>query len=169
MHSKPLAMVFDVESVGLHGDAFAVAYVVVSPQNGIIDESLFACDMTIAKGTDQAREWCLQNIPALHPTHHCLREMRDAFWNCWMNWQKQGAILVAEAAWPVEARFLNSCVEDDLLNREWNGPHPLFDLTSMQLINHGPPLCSRTRSPENLPEHHPLLDARHSAQLWMKF
>ncbi|MEQ1831199.1 MAG: hypothetical protein ABL921_34955 [Pirellula sp.] len=169
MRNKPIAMVFDVESIGLHGQSFAVAYIVISKEGKALEEAVFACSPDIAIGSAQDREWCRANIPPLEKTHSSLPEMRDSFWARWIFWKQEGAVLVAEVAWPVEARFLAACVDDDPESRRWEGPHPLVDLTSLQLLEHGPPLNNRPRLPEHLPEHHPLADARHSVALWNQY
>ena len=165
----PMAIVMDVESIGLHGEGFAVAYVVVSSEGKVLEEGLFACDPSLAQGTEESRKWVSENVPMLEYTFKSPRGVRDAFWAVWLKWRALGAYLVAEGGWPVEARFLAACVDDCPKSRGWEGPFPLVELSSMQLLSKGPPLRMRERLNNELPVHNPLADARHSARLWLEF
>ena len=44
-------MVFDVESIGLHGDGFAVAWVVVNRSGQRLGEGCMACPRDLCAGT----------------------------------------------------------------------------------------------------------------------
>jgi hypothetical protein len=68
-------------------------------------------------------------------------------------------------AWPVEARFLAACVDDNPMTHEWSGPYPLHDLASVLMAAGRDPLAKNERLPGELPEHDPLADARQSARL----
>jgi molybdopterin/thiamine biosynthesis adenylyltransferase len=56
-------MVFDVESVGLHGEGFAVAWVVVSSEGERLGEGCMACDPDQCEGTNENRQWVTANVP----------------------------------------------------------------------------------------------------------
>lgn len=163
--SSPSFFVFDVESIGLHGEGFAVGWVVVGKTGAIYEESYLACLPGAASGPRASREWVEKNIPPIPITHHTPRAVRDAFWSVWKLWKASGAVLVADCTWPVEARFLARCVDDDPEGREWEGPYPLHDLASVLLANGADPLAKRDRRDDELPEHHPLRDAKQSARL----
>lgn len=160
-----LFMVFDVESIGLHGEGFAVGYVVVNDKGERLEEAMFACDPGGCMGSDDGHAWVIANVPPLDVRNAGPRQVRDAFWDRWMLWKAKGATLVADCAWPVEARFLASAVRDDLDSREWQGPYPLHDLASVLLALGRDPLATNERLPDELPAHHPLHDARQSARL----
>jgi hypothetical protein len=162
-----LFMVFDVESIGLHGEGFAVGWIVVGSKNplGYVKSGCYCCPPQQAKGTDGNRLWVAQNVPVMEPTHASPREVRDAFWAEWVDWKNEGAVLVADCCWPVEARFLAACVDDDPQAREWEGPYPLHDLASVLLALGRDPLATNERMPGELPVHHPLADALQSARL----
>jgi hypothetical protein len=164
-HHPAYFMVFDVESIGLHGEAFAVGYVVVNRLGAKMAEGTLACDPTQARGTDEDRAWVQENIPALPPTQMQPYGVRNHFWQRWLEWREQGAVLVADCAWPVEARFLAACVDDAKAERNWEGPCPLHDLASVLLALGRDPLATNERLPDELPAHHPLNDARQSARL----
>lgn len=163
-----LFMVFDVESVGLHGEGFSVGWIVVdADKNRIITSAQYACDPARAKGTDESREWLAKNVPVPRQGYNCSspRGVRDEFWRAWQYGKTKGALLVADCCWPVEARFLVACVDDDPKEREWDGPYPLHDVASIILANGGDPMVKHLREPEELPEHDPMADARQSARL----
>lgn len=163
-----LFMVFDVESIGLHGEGFAVAYVVVDSDGNKHEEDVFACPPDRCYGTSKNRAWVAENIPPIQVTHAEPDDMRTAFWNRWLSWRACGAVLVADCCWPVEARFLANCVEEDIDSREWQGPYPLHDLASILLAVGKDPLATNERLPDELPVHDPLADARQSARLLLE-
>lgn len=165
MIKNKLFMVFDVESIGLHGEGFAVAYVVMRRDGEILDEVCLSCSPDAASGSQDSRLWVASNVPLLEPRFRTPREVRNEFWRRWIVWKGVGAALVADCAWPVEARFLAAAVDDDLHVREWSGPYPLIDLSSMLLARGRDPLGTFERLPDELPAHHPLADARQSARL----
>lgn len=158
-------MVFDVESIGLHGEAFAVAWVVVNRNGQIIDEGCMACDPSLCKGTDENRLWVKQNVPEILINSPSKLYLRRRFWEVWLYWKGEGAVLVSDCGWPVEANFLSACVNDNITEREWQGPYPLYDLSSVMLTLGKNPLTSNERLLNELPAHHPLMDARQSARL----
>lgn len=158
-------MVFDVESIGLHGEAFAVAWVVIDNKGTRLDEGCLACEPEICSGADENRKWVSENVPKLEVTSPTKRHLRNTFWHIWRYWSEQGAVLVADCAWPVEANFISSCVKLNHNEREWQGPYPLHDLASILLAIGKDPLEITQRLPEELPLHHPLMDARQSARI----
>lgn len=157
-------MVFDVESVGLHGEGFAVAWVVVNRNGDRLDEGCLACDSSQCAGSDEARLWVAENVPPISVTSPTKQHLQNTFWHEWRRWADQGAALVADCAWPVEANFLSACVKQNHAEREWNGPYPLHDLASILLAHGSDPLALADRLPDELPAHHPLMDARQSAR-----
>lgn len=157
-------MVFDVESIGLHGEGFAVGWVVVNRHGARLAEGLLSCDPSICSGRPEDRDWVRANIPAMKPTHGSPAEVCSAFWVEWLRWAGQGAMLVADCAWPVEANFLSACVRLEPGGRAWTGPYPLLDLASIIWAKGGDPLELSERLADELPAHHPLMDARQSAR-----
>jgi hypothetical protein len=162
-----LFLVFDVESVGLHGEGFAVGWVVVTPDDEL-DRGRLACDPVDAQGTDEDRAWIGANLPRLPANCASPHEVRGRFWDVWREWKARGAVLVADCAWPVEARFLAACVDDDREARKWAGPYPLHDVATARLAAGLDPLASEERRPGEEPKHCPLADARQSARLFLE-
>lgn len=162
-----ICFVFDVESIGLHGEGFAVGYIVIDSLTHIpLDSGRFACNPDSAIGTETGRDWVKANCPALTITHDNPEQVRFAFWQKWLEWKTKEGIMFAECAWPVEARFLAATIDDNHTEREWEGPYPLHDIASIRLaigvIN---VLESCLRYEAELPIHDPLADARQSARL----
>ena len=164
--SNDLFMVFDVESIGLHGEGFAVGWTVVRE----LGKTPLAEGIAVSRTDDPLPQWVVENVlphlPA--PTHDTARKVRDAFWAVWARWREEGARLAADVAWPVEARFLAACVDDDPAAREWSGPYPLIDISSVCLAVGHDSLAADERWPSELPVHNPLADARQSARLLLE-
>lgn len=167
MLRSKLFMVIDVESVGLHGEGFAVGFVVVRLDGTEVACGRFACDPAEAQGEDQGREWIAEHLPPFALNCHGPREVRDSFWAQWEFWKHDGAVLVADCAWPVEARFLAACVDDAPASRGWIGPYPLYELASLLLVVGADPTQAFGRGPGEEPKHDPLADARQSGRLWV--
>lgn len=157
--------VFDVESVGLHGEAFAVAGGVYSEDGQVDWEFRFAAPRELAWGEDSDREWINQNVPPMVATHPTLIEMRNAFWAEWEKAKAQGATMAAECLWPVEGGFVQQCVRDNLSERKWGGPYPFLEISSVLLAAGMDPMAEYERHSEELPKHDPTADARQSARL----
>ncbi len=159
-------MVFDVESIGLHGEGFAVGYVVIDGGSRV-DEGCYACPPETAAGLTANRKWVSENVPKLAYNCEGPRQVRQRFWADWLRERAAGAVLVADCAWPVEARFLIACVDDSLATNEWDGPYPLHDLASILLALGKDPLVAGDRLLDE-PAHDPLGDARQSARMLME-
>lgn len=163
LHDIPI-MVFDVESVGLHGEGYAVGYVVIL--NGEeVESGMMAADPQSAYGDDHDRMWIEQNIPPLECNFTSPSMVAEKFWQIWEKWRTKGAILAADCAWPVETRFLSDCVKVDTNERKFSGPYPLLEISSWMMAAGQDPLIQRERLPKELPQHNPLADARQSARL----
>jgi hypothetical protein len=161
-----LFLVFDVESVGLHGEGFAWGGVVVDRRGKSFDYNRAWCPPDVATGTDAGRAWVTENWhPPDFPPLDSPAQVRAIFWDWWQFWKSKGATLAADCAWPVEARFLAACVDDDPAAREWQGPYPLVDVSSVRMAAGLDPLGTVERMPDELPTHDPLCDARQSARL----
>lgn len=156
---------FDVESIGLHGQGLAVGAVVF--KDGIEIDSFFARAKRFKVPHSVDHEdftWLNKNVlPHLDPpTHDYDWDMKETFWELWIKHRDEGAVLVADVAWPVETRFLNHCVHQYLIERKWKGPYPLIDVASIFAVLGEPPQSDRLE--DELPVHHPVADARRSAR-----
>ncbi|MFT4235801.1 MAG: hypothetical protein QM607_12490 [Microbacterium sp.] len=160
-------MVFDVESIGLHGEGYAVGYVVI--HNGQeVESGMFACLCGMAEGVDSDRLWVYENIPALQPNSPDPFTVREKFWRRWVEWKAKGALLAADCAWPVEARFLAACVDALPDDRRFAGPYPLVEISTWMMAAGHDAMKDYARTDRELPKHNPLADARQSARLLME-
>jgi len=158
--------VFDVESIGLHGEGFAVAGGVYI--NGAAQyEFQFCCPESEAAGEDEDREWIKKNVPVMEITHRYPGGIREAFWTEWEKAKARypGIIMTGECIWPVEAGFVATCVKQCLPERKWLGPYPFHDIASIMLAVGMDPMGEYGREPSELPKHNPIADARQSARL----
>lgn len=158
--------VFDVESIGLHGDGFAVAggvYINGAAQS----EFSFCCPLEEAQGVASDRMWVKKHVPVIKITHRTLDGIRDAFWFAWIEAKERypGIAMAGECIWPVEANFVSACVAQDPEARRWSGPYPFHDISSIMLAAGMDPMATYAREPSELPTHEPLADARQSARL----
>lgn len=159
---------FDVESIGLHGEGFAVGWVAIEDGKEIAS-AFHACHPNRAEGTDSDREWVMLHVfPSLGPlTCYKPSDVRLVFWREWIEWRAKGFIAIADCGWPVETNFLSACIADHP-GSEWSGPYPFMDVSTALWMTGRDPLASYARLPNELPIHHPTCDARQSARLFLE-
>lgn len=158
--------IFDVESVGLHGEGFAVAggvYIGRAAQW----EFRFCCPQEAAQGDADDREWVKVHVPIMEITHRHPAGMREAFWSQWEMAKAMypGVTMAGECIWPVEAGFVAACIRQEIADRKWSGPYPFHEIASVMLAAGMDPMAKYEREESEKPEHEPLADARLSARL----
>lgn len=167
-------MVIDVESIGIHGEGFSVGYVVIEEDGMELESAYMRTDPELARGTAEDHRWVETNVIPVSGAEVAVSSysswpepkiVRHSFWQAWMKWKTQGAILAADCGWPVEARFLIACVEDLPEHRKWAGPYPFLEISSVRLAAGLDPIATVPRLSTENPPHHPLADARQSARL----
>jgi hypothetical protein len=167
--ASSLYLVFDCESVGLHGETFAVGWVLIDADGTELECGGFQCPEDASSGTKEGHQWVKANVPTLPfaATSDPIA-LRTEFWLVWQEAKKRGALLVTDCGWPVEARFLAACVDDSPGSREWDGPYPLIDVSSMLLAYGLNPINTFGRLESEQPEHNPVCDARQSARIFIE-
>lgn len=155
----------DVESIGLHGQAFAYGYVVIDRDGNVLEDRIVACPRETAAGDIVSRKWVDENVPHIEPVVETPEDVLNDFWEQWIRLKEEDAALVGDCIWPVETNFLSACVKLDPENRSFSGPYPMFDLPSVLMTLGQNPLGTFERLPEELPAHQPLNDARQSARI----
>ena len=155
---------FDVETNGLHGQAFAVGAVLMRANMEIIDEFSGRCPIEGA-----VDPWVEKNVlpsiadlPTKYPDGLALRE---AFWQWYTVVKTQADYTIVNNGYPSEARFLIACQEDDLEKRYNEHPFPLIELNSLLLQVGVKPLALKKKFVEDEIQgqpplhHHPRWDA----------
>lgn len=165
-------LVIDVESVGLHGEAFAVAGFMVR-DDGSAFQFIHACPAELCEqGIVGDLEWVQKNVSIVPESIRCKTpsEVRIRFWNEWRMLQKEQPeiLMAADCLWPVEARFLAACVDDSRESRNWKGPYPLIDISAVMASAGVDPMANHPRTSMETPAHNPLADARQSHRLLQK-
>lgn len=157
--------VFDVESIGLYGEGYAVGGGIYHEDGTREKEFCFSCPPESAFGDADDRDWIAKNIPPLVVTHIRPYEMRQAFWNEWLAAKEQGIPMAAECGFPVETNFLAACVHNDKQSNKWSGPYPFVEISSIMAAAGLDPMATYERVGDENPKHHPLADSRQSARL----
>src|SRR6186713_319328 len=100
--------VFDVESIGLHGEGFAVGGGLYNSDGTSVFEFLHACHPEIADGRKSNRDWVSNNVPDLlkeasNPDVICFTtlQVRQKFWEHYTKAKSEGAYIFSECGWPV--------------------------------------------------------------------
>ena len=121
---------FDVESNGLHGEAFAVAGVLMDADRKILSQLVTRCPIVgpVDAWVSENVLGPMQSIPESAPD---APTMRAEFWQWYLVAKSQADLIVAANPYPVEARFLIACQNDDMPGREFDHPFPYFDISSM--------------------------------------
>lgn len=125
-------MSFDVESNGIHGAAFAVGAVLMKADETVLDEFRGRCpirtevDLWVKEHVLPA----LKNFPENYPN---AKALRSGFWQWYEPAKPKANYVIVNNGYPIEARFLLACQEDDIKNRGSSHPYPLLELNSLLL------------------------------------
>ena len=164
---------FDVESNGLHGEAFAVGAVIVDGKGEVLEEFQARCPLPESLDS-WVKEHVLPPIKDMAVTHQDQKSMRTSFWNWYITSKANATHVLACNPYPVEARFLIACQEDDLTARYFEHPFPFLDLGTLY-IKYGATTSEQrnelvTEASAGTPnlEHHPRFDAWVAARVAMK-
>lgn len=161
----------DAETIGLYGEPFAIGYTVTNLEGKELENGYLACPPLKAKGNHLNREWVQINvIPHLpvETTYDSPTALCEAIYQVWMRikGEYKEVLAIADCLYPVEASLFSKMMLINEQERQWTGPYPLHEVATALLIaginrNDYPPL------PEELPEHHPVHDARYSSRLFL--
>lgn len=159
-------LVFDVESVGLYGDPFAVGYVLMDENGEVIRKRWHGANLEKLPGfmfnSIEDIEWCWSYIPQCIKDGNCsLDEMYSSFVTLLSSAIKQKYSIIADCPFPVETNFLRNC---KLRDRTYISPYPLYDIASILAALGRNPLEEYPRE-EGETKHHPMWDAHQSARI----
>jgi hypothetical protein len=170
LSSKTKLLSFDLETNGLHGTAFAVGAVIMDGEGKVYDEFSARCPLH-----DPIDDWVNNNVlPAIKDmpiTHKTYEELREAFWQWYVNAEPASDYVLVNNGYPVEYRFLLDCQEANLDERYWQHPFPILDLASLLIQIGQNPLASKSKLAQKLLgddqflQHHPLHDAKVAAMV----
>jgi len=157
--------VFDCESIGFYGEAFAWGAVLVGPDGKEEGSWSAACDPVKARGGQDGRAWVEMNVRV--PAWDCQtpREMRNRFWKALQEARERAGGPVLNwyhVGYPVETEFLRRVYRDQSEVRKRLMPKPVNDVETMVLLTG---LAEPARLPAELPEHNPLSEARYAARI----
>lgn len=185
MRLPPFIVSLDVETIGLYGQPFAWAVVIADTKTRkVVVEGLCRCPPEQALGTPDDREWVQANVlPAIaHGVPFLLEEgvqtlsrdvntvedLLDAWGEMWRHWHAQQAWLLVDHGYPVEAEFLFNAFMESFLRKKsvLPSPYPVLDYASMRAGRGLEPTETLSRLDSELPQHHPLADARQTLRLF---
>ena len=165
---KTKLLSFDLETNGLHGQAFAVGAILIDGEGRTYNEFSGRCEFK-----EPVDEWVQANVlPSLAEmpiTYASYEAMREAFWQWYVSNEPEADYVLVNNGYPVEYRFLLDCQEANLKERYWQHPFPILDLSSLLIQVGQNPLASKGKLAQNLLgdakflPHHPLHDAKVAA------
>jgi hypothetical protein len=160
----------DAETMGLYGEPFAIGYIVTDLEGNELEGNYIACPFEKAQGLESNKKWVAANVLPNLPKETDFDDphsLCEALYEIWLNMkQKYEEILViGDCHYPVETQLFERTIlwKEDV--RQWTGPFPFHEVDTALLIAG----IDREQYPRNeleLPEHHPLKDARYSARLF---
>lgn len=167
--------VLDVESMGLYGKAFSYGIVVGDKLGNVVEEIYVYSDTDYHSAkTPQVNctkfendiTWVEEYVKphvSLH-SKYSPGSITYAFYETWKYLKEtyKDISLFADVPFPVESRFINQVVLQYVNSSElFNfSPYPLLCVTSFRRAHNLPDYFDRL--PNELPMHHPLMDARQS-------
>ena len=166
--NKTKFLCFDLESNGLHGQAFAIGAVVMGTDGEFHDQFTARVRVT-NKLDDFVKDNIVPLLDDMPITHTDYKAMCEDFWQWFMAVQKKSDYVLVSNGYPVEYRFLLDCQQANLEERYWQHPFPIIDLASLLLPLSGSEdtnkstLIKWAQTEHKLRNHHPLDDAKATA------
>ncbi len=161
--------IVDAETDGLYGSFLSVAALVTTSEGEQADLFYGAVSPDLLQVRS---EWVKKNvlpyISAAHTFFSSEDELLRAFWDFWMK-HRETSVCIADVCYPVEARLFSRCVQMSPEEREFQGPFPLLDLSTLLLARGIPVDTSRKELTSlSLVQHDALNDARITEDIWRK-
>ncbi len=152
-------LIFDVESASLYGSGFAVGAIVADNKGNILDQFALMSTDAAKRSSPWVKENVLPHLKTGIDTCKTSQELRKQFY-LWYMKHKDTCKVFADVSYPVETNFLNAIVWDNLHEREWDMPFPLYDVANFVDVNID--RAAVHPSYRALRKHHPLDDAKAS-------
>lgn len=156
----------DVESNGLHGPAFAVGAVLIRLDGTIVDE--FAARSPIRGEVDPwVNKYVIPPMKDFAQTHRSAKAMRTDFWQWYKQAKEKADYMMVDNGYPVEARFMLSCQDENIDERYWDHSFPLLDLASLLIQVGVKPLAVRYKFVEDMVGDEPVLQHNPRYDAWV--
>lgn len=170
MGERKKKIFLDAESDGLYGKLLSIAVIVLDEDNVEIERNYWGLDL---KKAEIKSEWVETHVLPIMGQFECCEneeEMLGKFWAVWSKY-KETAYVVVDVGYPVEMRVFEKCVQMNLVEREYQGPYPMIDLSSILLAKGIEPLTERKKLVEHelSEQHNALVDVETSIEIWKKF
>lgn len=158
----------DAETDGLYGKFLSIAALAID-ENGA--ETEFYASVSVHESEIET-EWVRDNVypylSSAYDVYETEHEMLEAFWKFWIE-HKTGAECVAYVAYPVEARLFNRCAMNDAESRTFEGPFPLYDLSTLLIARgYDADVNMAEFSGLHLDSHDAMNDVRMLSVVWQK-
>ena len=155
----------DAETDGLYGGFLSIA-VLVTDHYGEEADHFYAAVEAPQVRSAWVREHVLPRLAYAEEFVPNEQALLERFWHLWIQ-AREGAVRIADVAYPVEARLFAKCVEAELPQREFLGPFPIYDLATL-LAARGIDFDTDRRrlSGLDLRQHDAMDDVRMMAAIW---
>lgn len=169
-------IVFDVESIGLYGDPFAIGWAIFKggelretggvALRSIVDSKRYGADSEGARGALGGWRWIAENpTPESNLSLVASKaELLAALGRLLKGHKARGFEIAADFPSPVEANAIIECARLGLLSFE-DSPYPLWDIAGFMACAGMDPKATYPRRPDESPPHCPVADAIQSGRL----
>jgi hypothetical protein len=158
---------FDVESTNLYGTGFAVGAIVVDGKGKELNRFELLSTESLNECCDFVKERVLLYLEGM-PSVKTNKELRTKFYDWYMG-HKDNCIVMSDVNYPVETNFLADVVKDNLEERQWSMPYPLYDMANFVSMDMDKTEIYQRGLNVSLRKHNPLDDAIASIYCFFKF
>lgn len=166
---KPHLFFVDAETDGLYGRFLSIAALVTDKEGRELDRFYGAMSVVPEElHSDWVKEHVLPILGKAERIFPNEEALQEAFWAFWLR-HRETAECVAYVQYPVEARLFTACVMRQPESREFLGPFPLYDLSTLLSV-HGLRFDADLQELSGLemPSHNALNDVCLTAAVWKK-
>lgn len=168
---KALYLFVDAETNGLYGTFLSVAMILTDSEGNKL-ESCYVGRKEPEKLVTNS--WVRENVLPYMGTYEEYDNEESLLERAWSFWKKhaENTYVITDIMHPIESRLFSLCVISDKASREFQGPFPMLDLSSMLYAIGIDPLKAREELAE--PEekgriHNALYDAAMTLAVWKKY
>lgn len=165
--------VLQAQTIGLWGEAFAAACVVVNEDMQMKEAHYLSCLSEAANGLAEDREWVEKTVLRHLPKNTECRDPHDLserVWQIWIRCKQQYPHLYCSSyiGFPIAMNLLARAITHKIEEREDQAPYPLLEIdTAFLLTNYAISPRTHPRFDQEEPAYNPLCDAKYYARLFM--